>query len=672
MNKAYSVVEIKEIDEEKRVIRGVATTPSVDRVGDVIEPLGVRVAADIPLFLYHDSRETVGRARLGKPTKNGIPFEASIPNVKEAGRLKDRADEAWQLVKYGLITAVSIGFNVIKDAYERLEDGGYRFLETEILELSLVPIPAQPEAVITGIRSADKSVLSRLLKEIKSIDGQRQPAALGHEGLPPGDRNRPGASGQKQAASGGFFNSRSRKGLNVKTLKELRETRTTKAARLKELVELFKADGHEPDDAENDEFDALVEEVKGLDMDIRVAQFHATNASAAKAVDGSSEERGSRSRGGLSYVKTQDPDDKFKGQSLTRLFIAKAAAYVAMKEGNFLSAGEFAQQRWGKTHPNLVTYIKAAVAGGGTGSGEWGAELAQSDTRYNGDFVEFLYNMTVFDRLPLRQVPGRIHIKGQDGAATGYWVGESKAIPVSKPDFSDVELTPLKVGAIAVCSKELVADSDPSAELWIRDSIAQASAQRVDTTFLSTTAASAGVSPAGLLNGLVAGTSAGTDADGLRADIAALYGSFIGAKNASDLYLVTTPSLAKSISLMVNALGQTEFGGLTAKGGTLLGDPVVTGDNVGAGDLILMKPSDIWRIGDSGIQMSMSDTAMVEQNDAPQGATDTPVAASATMVSLWQEESIGFKVVRRINFAKRRSTAVAYIGNAAYVPVVGT
>lgn len=79
-----------------------------------------------------------------------------------------------------------------------------------------------------------------------------------------------------------------------------------------------------------------------------------------------------------------------------------------------------------------------------------------------------------------------------------------------------------------------------------------------------------------------------------------------------------------------------------------------------------MKPSDIWKIGDSGIEMSMSDTATIEQNDAPQGASDTPTAASATLMSLWQTESVGFKVVRRINYAKRRSGAVSYIGDAAY------
>lgn len=369
-------------------------------------------------------------------------------------------------------------------------------------------------------------------------------------------------------------------------------------------------------------------------------------------------------------IRRTDPDDKFKGQSLTRLAIAKAAAFIAMKEGNFISAGEWAQRRWGKTHPNLVTYIKAAVAGGGTGSGEWGAELAQSDTRYKGDFLEFLYSMTVFDKLPLRPVPARINIKGQDGAATGYWVGESKAIPVTKGDFADVELRDLDVGAIAVCSKKLITDSDPSAELWLRDMLGQASAQRIDTTFLSAAAASAGVSPAGMLNGLTPLVPSGVDAVAVRADMMALYQPFLAAKNASGLVQVMTPSMAKAVSLMVNALGQTEFAGLNANGGTLLGDQVYTGDNVTPGDWILLKPSDIWKIGDSGVEIGMSDSATIEQNDAPQGAGDTPTAASATLMSLWQTEQVGFKVVRRINFQKRRAGAVAVLSNAEYGGVV--
>lgn len=456
----------------------------------------------------------------------------------------------------------------------------------------------------------------------------------------------------------------------MKTLQALREERNTKAARLSELVDLFRTDGHEATDEETTEFDALTAEVKALDQDMRIAQFHAIQGATAKSVDGSSAGAGAASRGGLSFVRKQDPDDAFKGQSYTRFLIAKAAAFIAMKDGNMISPVEIAKHRWGKTHPKLVEYVRAAVAGGGTGSSEWGAELTLSDARYQGDFIEYLYSKTLFDALPLRPVPARVHIKGQDGASTGYWVGESKAIPVGKSDYSSVELTPLKVAAISVCSKELVRDSSPSAEMLIRDDIAQASAQRVDTTFLSTTAASSGVSPAGLLNGLTAGAPSGTDAAAVRADLMTLYSGFLSAKNASGLVQVMTPSMAKALSLLVNSLGQTEFPNLGADGGTLLGDRVYTGDNVTGGHWLLLKPSDIWKIGDGGMEISMSDQATIEQNDAPQGAGDTPTAASATLMSLWQTEQIGFKVVRSINYQKRRSGAVAYIADAEYGGVV--
>jgi hypothetical protein len=93
---------------------------------------------------------------------------------------------------------------------------------------------------------------------------------------------------------------------------------------------------------------------------------------------------------------------------------------------------------------------------------------------------------------------------------------------------------------------------------------------------------------------------------------------------------------------------------------------VYTGDNVPANAFIMMKPSDIWRIGDSGVQVSISNVATIEQDDSPQGASDTPTAASATLMSMYQTESTAIKVVRSVNFAKRRSHAVQYIDNADY------
>jgi len=366
-------------------------------------------------------------------------------------------------------------------------------------------------------------------------------------------------------------------------------------------------------------------------------------------------------------VRKTDPDDDFEGQSLVRRAIAKAHAMLMDFE---MSPGQVAEMRWGKSHPNLVRWIKTGVAGGESTTDAWAGNLVTPDNRYAGDFLEYLRARTIYDRLPLTEVPAHVTVKGQDGQATGYWVGESHAIPVSKQSFSKVSLTPLKVAGINSVSNELIRDSQPSAERLIRDGLVNALVQRIDQTFLSDTGASSGVSPAGILNGVAAINTAGTTAEALRTDINALYAQFLSDKNASGLHFVTTPALAKQLGLMRNALGQREFDNITAMGGTLEGDPLHTGDNVGAdstgSNFILLKPSDIWRIGDTGVDIQLSRDATIEQDDDPLGQADTPVAASRHIVSMFQTEHTAFKAVRAVNFQKRRTNAVQWIEDADY------
>lgn len=50
MERAYSFLQVKSFDSERRTIKGIATTPTPDRVGDIVEPKGVKVAAEIPLL----------------------------------------------------------------------------------------------------------------------------------------------------------------------------------------------------------------------------------------------------------------------------------------------------------------------------------------------------------------------------------------------------------------------------------------------------------------------------------------------------------------------------------------------------------------------------------------------------------------------------------------------
>jgi HK97 family phage prohead protease len=648
-NRAFSILSVKGMDEspDRVTIKGIASTPTADRMGDVVEPLGAQFKTPMPLLWQHRHDAPVGHVTFAKPTKSGIPFEAVIPVVKEAGALKDRVDEAIHSLKYGLVSAVSIGFRAIEGAIERI-DSGLRFKQWEWLELSLVTVPANAEATITTIKSLDD--------QYRAASGQ------------PVVETSPGVPGIKAPAPRGFSLTPF-PGTNMKTIAEqiqaLEAARQAKAARMTAIMQKSIEEGRSTDEAEREEFDGLQAEVATADSDlVRLRSLEALNVQRATPVSGNSVASAAVSRGPTIIIPKADPEEKFAGQFFTRKVIAKALAYMSQGER---TASQIAEERWGKQYPTMVQVFKTAVPGGGTGAGEWGSELVTADSRYTGDFISYLDGLTVFDRLGLREVPSNVVIKGQDGAATANWVGESKAIPVTSLDFMSMSLSALKVAAIAVISHELLMDSSPSAEMLVRDALVRAMAQRIDETFLSADPGVPGVSPAGILYGVTPIPSAGTGADGVRSDIAALYAPFLAAKNATGLTFVANPALAKTMQLMRNALGQPEFASTGT--GTLEGDRIVTGDNVDPAHLILLKPSDIYRIGDTGLRVDMSREATIEQDTAPTGATDTPVAQSVNQTNMFQEDSVAIRVIRPMNFAKRRASAVAYVNDAAYTSV---
>ena len=183
MDRMYSVLTVKGMDDEERVITGIATTPTPDRVGDVVEPLGVSFKNPLALLHQHDHRSPVGTVTFDAPTAKGITFTARMPKITEPGPLKDRVDTAWGEVKSGLVRAVSIGFRALEDGYEVMKSGGYRFLKTEVVELSLVTVPAQSDAVIQTVKSIDRTLRENAAADDTIPADTRKPAATG-KGLP--------------------------------------------------------------------------------------------------------------------------------------------------------------------------------------------------------------------------------------------------------------------------------------------------------------------------------------------------------------------------------------------------------------------------------------------------------------------------------------------------------
>jgi HK97 family phage prohead protease len=100
--------EIKSI-----TIEGYASTNDIDRAGDVVSASvwekGLESYLKNPIILaYHDYHEPVGRMLEHRADKKGLWIKA---------RISSAAEDVYNLVKDGVMTAFSIGFRIIDAEY---------------------------------------------------------------------------------------------------------------------------------------------------------------------------------------------------------------------------------------------------------------------------------------------------------------------------------------------------------------------------------------------------------------------------------------------------------------------------------------------------------------------------------------------------------------------------
>ena len=629
LSRAYAVLHVKAVDADKRVISGVATTPEPDRSGDVIEPLGVSFKNPLPLLLYHDAKKPVGWTQFKKPTKDGIEFEASLPTIEEPGALRDRVEEAWQSVKAGLISGVSIGFRSIEEAFNK-ETNGYRFIKTEVVELSLVTVPANASATIHSIKALD----------------------LAASGLHP-----PGVSGPSTVV-------RLMKAAPSMTVPEqiqqFEATRAAKAARMNELMTKSAEAGATLDEAQAEEYDTLDREVKSVDLHLtRMRELEKANVAAATRVTATtssvaaSELRGGTQTTPVITVKSMQP----KGTAFTRMCMAMAAS-----KGDSYQAMARAESY--KDMPEVALMTKAAIAAGSTTDATWAGPLAVAQPLVD-EFLEMLRPRTLLGQIPgLRQVPFNVSVPSQTTGGTYAWVGQNKPKPVTKADFATISVPFAKAAGIIVLTEELVKISSPSAEALVREEMIAGMAQFLDSQFTDPAiTAVANVNPAAITVGASTAAAGGVTAAFAKADLAASVAVFTAANIplAGSVWIMSD-SNAWGIAISMNALGQPLFPGMTAQGGTLFGMPVVVSNNV-SNRIVLVHAPSILFADEGGVRIDVSREASIQMDSAP---TDT-VDATTVYVSLWQRNLVGLRAERMITWIRARTAAVRYITAAAYV-----
>lgn len=631
MNRAYALLNVKAVDDDRRVITGIATTPEPDRMGDIIEPLGVSFKNPLPLLLHHDSRQPVGLTKFKKPTKDGIEFEATLASIEEPGTLKNRVDEAWQSVKAGLIQGVSIGFRAKEMSF--MESGGVHFIETEVVELSLVTIPANADATILSVKSLDQ-------------------AATG--------LHSPGVSGSVVVHA--------LKGATQMTIQEQIQQWTNTRAPKKERMDALMAEsaksGVTLDQAQAEEYDTLKAEIKSIDEHIaRLRDAEALNLSTATVVTATTQKQATEQRGGnvSVTVKANVPP----GTAFTRYVMAKIAC-----KGSVSDAIRYVESNkaWMDQTPEVLLAFKAAVNPGTIAEPAWAAPLAVA-TPMQQEFLDLLRPATIIGKLTgLKRVPFNVSFPMQTGGGTYGWVGEGAPKPVGNLQFVSVTLGVAKSAGIIVISEELAKVSSPSAESTVRNDMIKGMAQFLDLQFIDpTVAAVTNVSPASITNLANGYATAGTSADNARTDLKK--GITLMTQNnypISEVVFIMSEANAFALSMALTANGVLVNPNLGAKGGSILGGAdggvtVVTSQSAGNVVATVHTPS-IAFADDGGVNIDVSREATVEMNTTP----TSPITASSAYVSLWQANLIGLRAERFINWKRARTTSVVYT-TATYV-----
>lgn len=483
----------------------------------------------------------------------------------------------------------------------------------------------------------------------------------------------PGASGTKTNLQ---------KGKIVQTIAEqiasFEAKRAASAARMEAIMAKAAEAGATLDEAQTEEYDGLSSEVDAVDTHIVRLKKHEAQmvAKAAKITKVDDPDKAAKLRENSGIISVAPNVEK--GIPFTRYVRA-----LAMAKGSLTGALAIAQnnKQWQEQTPGVEKVLMAAVAAGDTTTAGWASELVYNQNLVN-EFIEFLRPMTIIGRIPkLTNVPFNVRVAGATSGTSAGWVGQGLPAAVSKMTTNAVTLGIAKAAGIVVLDAELIRSSAPSAELLVRNDLAKAVQQFVDTQFVSPdVAAVANVSPASITSGVNPTAATGTTGATLRTDVQTLFNLWITSNlDPSGGVWIMTPTQALAISLMLNALGQPLFSGpmntINMNGGLFFGLPVVTSQAcqmigspvAGEGQMIvLLNAPEIMLADDGQVTIDASAEASLQMLDNPTNQS-TSSTAPTTVVSMFQTNSVALRATRFINWVKRRSIAVQYIKDAAYV-----
>jgi HK97 family phage prohead protease len=142
---------LQSVTDDDRTATFVASDETVDRYGDIVSVGGWDLANyrknPIVLWMHRQYDLPIGQAKVWVENEK---LMATIKFHRDADN--PQAERVWSLVKRRQLRALSVGFTANEKDIEPIRDQnerttGYRFLKQELLEVSVVNVPANPAAL---------------------------------------------------------------------------------------------------------------------------------------------------------------------------------------------------------------------------------------------------------------------------------------------------------------------------------------------------------------------------------------------------------------------------------------------------------------------------------------------------------------------------------------------
>jgi len=290
---------------------------------------------------------------------------------------------------------------------------------------------------------------------------------------------------------------------------------------------------------------------------------------------------------------------------------------------------------------------KAATAPGTTTDPSWLGPLVQ--TGLASEALSVLRGLSIVGALEgkVRRIPFQQKVpRDLASVALGAWIGESAPIPVGQLSFDQVgPLFPCKLGIIVAVTRDLVLLSVPSADAIVRGVLLGGLAAQLDRSFLDPTSGAVAGRPASITSGAIAVASTGSTGTAITADLSTMVSSVT--TNGAALVWIMKPTTFAHIA---TALGMPNMAP------TLYGLPVITSAN-SPQQITLVDAQAILVADDGGFDVGVSEEAAVEMNTTPAN----PTTAASVITSFYQQNLVGVKALRWINWLRGVDGSVVYM-----------